>query len=103
MSDGAVVTDHPESSRYELHVDGRRAGVATYARHGNRVEVLHTEVDPEFRGRGLADQLARGVLDDLARRGLSVTPTCPFLAGYLRRHPADLALVDEAHRGAFTA
>jgi uncharacterized protein len=102
MSATGVVTDHPESSRYEIHVEGRRAGIATYARHGRRVDVLHTEIYPEFEGHGLGGQLARGVLDDLARRGLEVTPSCPFLAEYIREHPDDIALVDEAHRGAFT-
>jgi predicted GNAT family acetyltransferase len=101
MSTVGVVTDHPESSRYEIHVDGRRAGIASYARHGQRVDVLHTEIYPEFEGHGLASQLARGLLDDLARRGLEVTPSCPYLASYIRKHPDDIALVDEAHRGAF--
>jgi predicted GNAT family acetyltransferase len=103
VTTAAVVTDQPESSRYEIHVGDRRAGIATYARHGKRVDVLHTEIDPDFGGQGLGGQLARGLLDDLARRGLEVTPSCPFLEAYIRRHPEDVALVDEAHRGAFTA
>jgi predicted GNAT family acetyltransferase len=101
LADEAVVTDHPERSRYEIHLGGELAGIASYARHGNRVDVLHTEIDPAFSGHGLGGTLARGVLDDLRRRGLQVTPSCPFLAEYLRRHPDQVDLIDDEHRGSF--
>jgi predicted GNAT family acetyltransferase len=40
-----TVTDAPELSRYEAHVDGKLAGFATYRRKGDVVVFLHTEVD----------------------------------------------------------
>jgi hypothetical protein len=37
-----------------------------------------------------------GALDDLRARGLALVPLCPFVAGYIERHPgyADLVTTD---------
>jgi predicted GNAT family acetyltransferase len=53
---------------------------------------VHTETDPAVSGRGIGGALARGVLDDLRERGEKVKPECPFIRGYITRHPeyADL-------------
>jgi len=54
----------------------------------------HTEIDPEFEGKGLGSQLARGALDAVRAEGSRVVPLCPFMAGYIERHPDYQALVD---------
>jgi NAD+ kinase len=51
------------------------------------VDLLHTEIDPAFEGRGLAGRLAGGALTDARARSTPVTVTCPFVAGYVERHP----------------
>jgi uncharacterized protein len=83
------VRDSPEEARYELLVDGRLAGFAQYRLDGTRITMYHTEVEPEYAGRGLGDELARAALEDVRRRGLALVPICPFIAAYIRRHPAD--------------
>jgi predicted GNAT family acetyltransferase len=99
----AVVVDNPDRLRYEIRVDDRLAGFITYSRHGDRVDLLHTEIDPDFEGQGLASQIAEGSLDDLRARALRVTPTCAFVASYIQRHPAYLDLVDPEERGSLEA
>ena len=42
--------------------------------------------------------VARAALDDVRRQGRQVTPVCPFIAAYIKRHPEYIDLVDEAHR-----
>jgi predicted GNAT family acetyltransferase len=87
------VRDHPPGSRYEIILDGQLAGVAVYERRPGRVVFTHTEVMPQFKGRGFADHLARWALDDVRARGNEkVIARCPFIAGYIARHPeyADL-------------
>jgi uncharacterized protein len=83
------VRDNPEESRYELLVDGRLAGFVQYRLQGEQITMYHTEVQPEYGGRGLGDELARAALDDVRRRGFVLVPLCPFIAAYIRRHPDD--------------
>ena len=82
------IRDHAPANRYEIVVGGELAGVAVYERRPGRIVFVHTEVAPQFKGRGLADRLARWALDDVrARGGERVIPRCPFIAGYIGRHP----------------
>ena len=88
----AVVVDSFERRRYELLLGGEVAGVLHYRRHGDRIELMHTEIEQSFAGRGLAGRLASAALEDARGRATPVVATCPFVAGYLDRHPeyADL-------------
>ncbi len=81
------VVDHPGASRYELRVGERLAGHADYDAQPDRIILTHTEIDPAFRGPGLANRLAADTLDDIRRRHLRVTPRCPFMTRYIRQHP----------------
>jgi uncharacterized protein len=87
-----LVTDAVERSRFEAHLDGRLAGFADYIRSANLVVLPHTEVEPGFEGRGVGGALARAALDDARERGLPVIATCPFIAGWMGRHPEYLDL-----------
>jgi predicted GNAT family acetyltransferase len=48
---------------------------------------VHTEVEDKFEGHGVGGALARGALDDVRARGFKVTPLCPFIAGWMKKHP----------------
>ena len=80
------VADNPDASRYEIRVDGQVGGVAVYRLEGDRIVFLHTETDPAREGEGLGGRLARGALDDVRARKLTVVPLCPFIAGWIERH-----------------
>jgi uncharacterized protein len=81
------VTDNAAARRYEISVDGRRAGFATYRLGEDVVTFVHTEIDPEVGRKGLGTQLVREALDDARARGLAVRPLCPFVADFIERHP----------------
>ena len=68
------------------------AGLVTYTRAGDVLDLQHTEVDDAHEGKGFGGKLAQGVLDDVRRRGLHVTPSCPFIKKWIDKHPdyADL-------------
>ena len=87
-----VVADAPERSRFEISVDGALAGFALYKLAPGRITFVHTEIDDAYAGQGLGGQLARAALDDVRARGLAVQPHCPFIAGWIAKHPdyADL-------------
>jgi len=86
------VSDNPALHRFEAHVGERLAAFAVYRLEPGRVVFTHTETLPGFEGRGIASRLAGAALDEVSARGLRVTPVCPFIAGYIRKHPeyADL-------------
>jgi predicted GNAT family acetyltransferase len=84
-----VITDTPERERYEAHLDGQLAGILDYRLRPGRINLIHTEVLPIHEGKGVGSALVRFALDDARRRGLSVIPTCPYVRGYLRRHPEE--------------
>ena len=81
------VRDNPERSRYEVLLDGEVAGFAQYRLRNGRITMFHTEIEPGHEGHGLGGELARQALDDVRSRGLALEPRCPFIAGYIRRHP----------------
>jgi predicted GNAT family acetyltransferase len=64
-----------------------------YGRLQARLVALHTEVPPEFGGRGIASALVRRVLDDARAAGQTVTPRCPFFKTHFARHPEDADLL----------
>ncbi|MGI5203444.1 GNAT family N-acetyltransferase [Spirillospora sp. CA-108201] len=81
------ITDNAEQGRYEIRLDGDLAGFAEYERGEGAVVFTHTEVDSAFEGRGVGSALARGALDDVRSKGLSVVPLCPFIKKWIGRHP----------------
>lgn len=86
------VVDNPAEHRFEAHLDGRLAGFAVYSLSPGRIVFVHTEVAPEFGGQGIGGRLAAAALDDVRSRGLHVVARCPFIKGYIEKHPeyADL-------------
>jgi predicted GNAT family acetyltransferase len=92
-TDGPVVVRDEERHRFEARVDGQLAGFAAYLAEPGRIVFTHTEVDPAYEGRGVGSALARGALDEVRAQGsVQVVPRCPFIRGWIDRHPdyADL-------------
>ncbi|WP_130799002.1 GNAT family N-acetyltransferase [Streptomyces otsuchiensis] len=83
------VRDVPEAKRYEARVDGASdlAGRADYIRTAELIAFVHTEVSPQYEGRGVGGALAATALDEARTAGLRVLATCPFIAGWIARHP----------------
>ncbi|MCD2190472.1 GNAT family N-acetyltransferase [Actinomycetospora soli] len=107
MPDQFDVTDVPERHRYEIRVGDVTAGFAEYALRtdphgdGETIAFVHTEVDDAFAGQGLAGRLARAALDDARARHLAVLPFCPFIRGWITKHPDYLDLVPVGRREQF--
>jgi uncharacterized protein len=82
-----TVTDRPNELRYEIEVDGEVAGFLLYRVEPGVLELVHTDVDPKWEGKGVGGALVKGALDDIRTRDLKIRPYCPFVRTYLRRHP----------------
>jgi uncharacterized protein len=81
-----AVRDNRARQRYELDVEGGVAFI-DYHRDGGVVTMLHAEVPPAARGRGIGSRLARGALDLVGKEGEKVRPRCPFVVDYIHKHP----------------
>ncbi len=87
MSD-VQVTNNEAEKRYEARVDGRLAGSAYYDTADDLIVFTHTEVDDDYEGQGVGSTLARAALDDVRADGRrKVVPRCPFIKGWIDRHP----------------
>ena len=83
------VSNNEAEKRYEARVDGELAGVAFYDSADDLIVFTHTEVDEAFEGHGVGSALARGALDDVRADGRRrVIARCPFISGWIARHPA---------------
>lgn len=95
------VTDNPEQSRFELHVDGQLAAYSEYESEPGTRAFVHTVTKEEFQGHGLAAKLAAASLDATRAEGLLVAPYCPYVRGYIKKHPEYQDLIAEDRREEF--
>ena len=92
-ADGLEILDNPDEGRYEAWLDGEPAGLIAYLPEDGWLVIDHTEVFPQFEGKGVGSRLAKAVLDDVEARGVHINPQCPFVAGYIQKHPEYKRLV----------
>lgn len=87
MSEDTQITvqRNDERGRYEILVGDTVAGFTQFRSddHG-RLVFPHTEIDHAFSGRGLGGRLVEAAMADVAERGETVVPVCPFVLKYLR-------------------
>jgi predicted GNAT family acetyltransferase len=83
--------------RYEALFDGELAGSMTYRLAEGTIELVHTEIDDAFEGKGIGSVFVHDVLDEIRRDGeRRVIASCPFVAEWIDRHPDYADLVDKS-------
>jgi len=88
-----IVSDNPDSDRYEAMLDGEVVGFASYQLAKGMVVFTHTEVEERCEGLGVGGALVRAALDDVRTKGLRVLPLCPFVKTYIGKHQGYADLV----------
>lgn len=78
--------DNRPQSWFELDVEGHKA-IAAYRLSPGVITFVHTEVPDALAGRGVGSKLAKGALENVRAQGLKVVAECPFIKGYLAKHP----------------
>ena len=86
MAEPLDVVMNPATGRFEVTLDAEVA-FAEYHLHEGYITLPHTVVPPAFEGKGVGSALAKAALGYARDHGLKVKPTCPFIAGYIDRHP----------------
>jgi uncharacterized protein len=83
----------PDAGRIDVRA-GEHVSFIKIRLRDSTLALIHTEVSPALRGKGIADGLARAALDYARGRGWTVKPYCPFVAKFIERHAEYAALVD---------
>jgi uncharacterized protein len=82
------VVNDASMNRYELLVDGISAGFSDYQVRDDTIVIIHTEIDPASRGKGLGSELVRGTLNLIrAETDYRVLANCTFTAAWIKAHP----------------
>ena len=84
--DDLNVEHNEEARRFEIRYGDDMARLE-YRLGGSTIVYTHTVVPPALEGHGIAGRLAKEALDYARDRDLSVVPLCPYVAGYIRKHP----------------
>ena len=100
-NDNVPIIDNKDQHQYELKM-GDEVAILVYQRHGDTINLIHTEVPEALGGHGLGNKLARFALEEARAQNLQVVPSCPFVAAFIRRHPDYISLVVESERERLT-
>ncbi len=79
--------DNAEKKQYEFHVEKYVPKIEYIKTMKGDIFLTHTEVPVVLEGQGIASLLVEKVFADIEEKGLRLTPLCPFVAGYLNKHP----------------
>lgn len=91
------VTDNTATHRFEVVLDGQVA-FAEYQLVDHGIILPHTVVPEAFAGKGVGSALAKAALGYARERQLKVIPLCPFIAGYIRKHPEWNDIVHDTYK-----
>lgn len=58
-----------------------------YAKLNNILDLNHTYVPYQLRGKGIAGKLVEAALEYAKQNGLKIIPTCSYVDAYFQRHP----------------
>ena len=98
MAEQLKVTMNEAKARFEVTLDSEVA-FAEYRLHKGWVTLPHTVVPPAFEGKGVGSALAKAALSYAREHNRMVKPVCPFIAGYIGKHPEWHDVVHPDFRG----
>lgn len=78
------ITEHGGGS-FIAEDNGNEAGRMTYSDAGDKMIIDHTEVSPEFQGRGVGKQMVSASVDYARKEGRKIVPVCSFARGVFAR------------------
>jgi uncharacterized protein len=98
--DGLVttITDNVATDQFEATVDGQKIGRQPYRRYQGHIVLMATQVDEQWRERGVSSAMIDGVLGLVRDAGATVVPRCKLTGDYILRHPEYSDLVAEQYQ-----
>lgn len=87
MAEEYELIDNEGDHRYEFRINGHIAKIEYIKSNNGEIYLTHTEVPAALGGKGVGSQLAEKTFIDIEKKGLRLVPLCPFVAGYIHKHP----------------
>ncbi|CDO87585.1 MULTISPECIES: GNAT family N-acetyltransferase [Mycobacterium simiae complex] len=94
-----IITDNAQECRFEATVGGQVIGRQPYRRYRGHIVLMATEVDTQWRERGVSSAMISGVLTLIRQAGHTVIPRCKITGDYILRHPEYQDLVAGQYQG----
>lgn len=70
---------------FTLTEEGKKAGEMTYSRRDKNIVLEHTEVGPNFQGKGIGKKLIKEAVDYARENDLKIIPECSYAKKILER------------------
>ena len=86
-------TNQGTKGQFEIEREGEISYLAYETDDEGWISLLHTQVPPALRGKGIANELAQMGLDYAKNHELKVDVVCPIVFHFLNKHPEYKALV----------
>lgn len=93
-----IITDNAQEGRFEATVGDHVIGRQPYRRYRGHIVLMATEVDTQWRDRGVSSAMIDGVLTLIRRAGHTVIPRCKITGDYILRHPEYRDLVTDQYQ-----
>ena len=87
--------DNVALHKYEFRIGDLIPRIEYIKTKNGEIYLTHTEVPSALEGKGVGSSLVRLALEDIERQQLRLVPLCPFVAGYVQKHPEWKRLVME--------
>lgn len=71
-----------ERSKFFVELEGKQAKINFTLPQEGVIELVHTEVPEEFRGKGVAEEMAKAALQYSRENHLKVIPSCRLTSSF---------------------
>lgn len=81
-----TIVNNEAEKRFEINLGGGHMALLEYLPGQHTITYHHTEVPPEFEGKGIASKLAEHAMLYAQEHGLKVNALCPVVKRYVEKH-----------------
>lgn len=88
MSDTVNIEFNEKKGNFNITSEGKTVALMTFVFAGpNKIIIDHTEVSPEFNGKGLGKKLVEKAVEVAREKKWTIVPLCPFAKKTFDRNP----------------